>query len=185
MRAIIKASIRLIIVYLFISLILVLNNGISQVIINDRNFNFPSDESYVTTGIIAVVIATLVSTFILIVLWLKTDWIVRKLAGEIDERQLVISTSNVDLFQVGLKFLGFFLIFNSIPRVLGQIAFEISLPDEPELVVTTSSSVIRQFVTDGARILIGFGLLFWESRVKRMVSNIRDIPKPQRLMNKS
>ena len=71
---------------------------------------------------IAITIAIfLIGILIIYFMWNKLDWLVGIIAGNYNENELVIKTSNDDLIKVVFGILGIYLIVTEIPTVAGLI----------------------------------------------------------------
>ena len=127
MRSLTKVAIRIILIFLFLKIIVALYNQITYYLIYLNRY--PS-EGYLLE-ILILVGAGIVGTLILWILWWKTDWLVRVLAGNIPDDLLVVSTSNLDLFKVIIRIIGIYLIVTTIPHLIGLIGYRLSFPSEP------------------------------------------------------
>ena len=126
MRSLIKAAIRIIIILFFFQLLRQFLSAISS-------FTYMSHYSgYEDIAFpLAIVIATgIVAIIVLVVLWIKTDWLVKVIAGDLNENELVINTSNSDLIKTALRILGLFLLITSIPELLGLASYHIRIENE-------------------------------------------------------
>jgi hypothetical protein len=127
MRSLTKVAIRIILIFLFLNMIVALfNHGSSIWIFLPR---ITGEDIYPQIFILAG--AGLIGTLILGILWWKTDWLVKVIAGNIPDDSLVVSTSNLDLFKVALRIIGIFLVVTTIPQLIGLIGYRLSFPSEP------------------------------------------------------
>jgi hypothetical protein len=114
MRAIIKTVIRIIILVIGIQLVFALFNESSWFFTDNV---FSDKNSLKLIGIIiGVCIAELAALF---VIWKKTDWLVKILAGDIDDNIVAINTSNLALVSIALQILGIYMVVNFLPDLLG------------------------------------------------------------------
>ena len=118
MKSHIKVIIRIILIFLLLDLLIMLTSY--SAMISTYGDMYPELLIYIGVGIIG--------TLILGFLWWQTDWLVSVLAGNLPEDSLVISTSNLDLFKMALRLLGFFLIFSALPDLVGHIGYRLSFP---------------------------------------------------------
>jgi hypothetical protein len=151
MRVIIKAIIRIIILVLGIQLLFALLGYISSIFYNTEAFR-DDKVFYIISGVDIAGLA------ILCIIWWKTDWLVKILAGNIDDSALIINISNVDFITVALQIIGVYLVVTSIPDFLGLAVYHILIHDKfpgyelSELEVQET----KQWVITIATFLIGF-----------------------------
>jgi hypothetical protein len=124
MRIIIKAVIRIIILVLVIQLLVSLFKDISWVFYNTEQLG----EAFFYLGVLPGV--DIAGLAILCVIWWKTDWLVKILAGNIDDRALMINTSSVDFITVAIQIIGIYLVVTSIPDFVGLAVYHIQINDK-------------------------------------------------------
>jgi hypothetical protein len=78
---------------------------------------------YCSGGLLLLAAAAL----ILFIGWWRTDWVARKMIGDMDESQLVISGNSEEIYKVLIKFLGVYLIVTSLSFVLGHLPWVLVL----------------------------------------------------------
>ncbi|MFH1032275.1 MAG: hypothetical protein V1767_06920 [Chloroflexota bacterium] len=159
MRSIIKAALRVVIVFAFLEIVASLVKSIGSLL----TFRHIPDAQDLSTFYVNISIASLIGLLILWAMWWKTDAIVRILVGNISENELVINTSNLDLIKVSMRILGIYLLATSIPDLFGLIAYHIQNVNlyvelnniDPKL----QADEIKWWVTTGVTILIGIWLV--------------------------
>jgi hypothetical protein len=118
---------------------------------------------------VITLVLSIIGIIVLSVLWWKTDWFMRILAGEISDQEPVISISKPELFDFAIRILGIYLVVRYIPLLIGLIAYRISIaiasPEEFYLYNTPLVYEIEQWVVVSFYILIG---LFLASGIKGM-----------------
>ncbi|RPJ63891.1 MAG: hypothetical protein EHM12_01175 [Dehalococcoidia bacterium] len=160
MRTLIKAVVRIVIALMawgwFLSLV--------QTIFSFANFI--SHPEY-GTGLgqylfmSAALILLIGGAVLLVLLWRNTDWLVGVLAGNIDEKQLVINTTNLDLITVVLRILGISLIFTALPALAGHIVNQAIITNGPfQVAPDVQARAVESMITTGGTILIGVWLLY-------------------------
>jgi hypothetical protein len=111
MRSVIKAAIRLLALFFGIGLFFqVLNTLISGWQIQDMSVIFFCE----------LLLIVVVGFGILFLMWNKSDWLVKVLAGNIDDNTLVIRTSNSELMSVAFRITGFYIFINSLPLLVSR-----------------------------------------------------------------
>jgi hypothetical protein len=170
MRSIVKAVIRIILIFLFLeSLLVIIRYGGT---IWSAGLDSP-DWYFYRYLLILVAVEAIIILFIW-VLWWKTGWIVRRFIGETSDDSLVISTSNLNLFIVAIRILGIFLIINALSDIIGNIVYYYTydkmVPDvvKPELTTT----LIRGLSTSGATLIFGLILAFVGTKVFNPLVNL-------------
>jgi hypothetical protein len=180
MKSIIKAAIRIIIIIIFVrSLVMLVNNlaNLRVMSVQIQLYDEPQSTIYYLYGI--YIVGFLVVTAILFLIWKKTDWIVKILAGGLNENELNINTSNMDLIKVAMYILGMYLIVTSIPDLFGLLAYHLRLTgEESELIYTAQqkASTIQHFVTSGITIVIGTWLVLGNRGIAKAIDNILNAP---------
>lgn len=169
MRSIIKAAIRIIIVIMFLKSLLGLVNNLSGVLINPALYEYRY--SFYTVAISLAIIFT--GMLILYLLWRKTDWLVRIIAGNINENEVVISTSNLDLIKVAMRILGIYLLVTSVPTLIGMISYHLSLGSE---FPRQMAMILKDYVTEVITILIGAWLVLGTKGINKVVDNVLNAP---------
>jgi hypothetical protein len=112
MRTLIKAGIRIIIILMTLEILL---SSVSNLVYY-LTFSAPyesADLNYFVGSIGSVTFSFLVTVLILFIVWRKTDWLTRLVAGEINDSELTINTNNVELITVAVRILGIiFVVIN-------------------------------------------------------------------------
>ncbi|MBM4432986.1 MAG: hypothetical protein FJ025_03210 [Chloroflexi bacterium] len=158
MRTIIKVALRIVIILAFIQVLQFLINNVSYSLVSSRMIPYEDVPYPLAYSLIIFITPAAVAIAILVLLWRKTDWLVKVLAGNIDENALVINTSNSDFIKVVMRVLGIILIFISIPNLFGMIAYSASnsvffsgLTIPPQM----QSNEIERWVTVAVKLLVG------------------------------
>ena len=167
MRSVVKAAIRIVLIYLFLTALLPLIQFFSVVLADTSDMPGIYTYSYFVFPVVLYIL-------ILCVLWWKTNWLVRFLAGSAPDDSLVITTSNIDLFIVALRILGIFLIVNAIADLIGLISYHFSIHEiYPEFIGTNMElDWIRELATNITTLVIGLVLAFSGSKLFNPFRNL-------------
>ncbi len=174
MRFIIKAAIRIIILIMGLRLLLILFNYISSLFYDTGIFRDENIFGYLGT-FLGVDIAGLI---VLGILWWKTDWLVKKFYGNIEDSSLVINTSNIDFITVTIQIIGIYLVVTSIPDFAGLAVYHFQMQtkfpgfDLSEFQVQET----KQWITTSVTFVIG---LLLASSSKWFVKKIQGAEKPE------
>jgi hypothetical protein len=171
MKTLIKAVVRIFIIAAFLSLFNTLLNMISNSVFSSGVFKeYPW--AYIS-GFIAVAIAAV----LLFVLWRKTDWVIRRIVGDIDDHEISINTTNLDLIRVAMFIFGIVWVVTSISGLIGfgyfitgapsyyENAWSIVGPDERARIITGQTEPIIKFV-------VGMWLVFGNRSVVAIFNRI-------------
>ena len=122
----------------------------------------------------------LVLLIVLALTWIKTDRIVRFVAGPIRGNEITIDTSNIDLLTVALSIFGVYLIVNALGDLAYMYSYQWQLRVSTPRGVTPSDSAWEtgKLVMDILRILIGTGFIMGKNGIKRTWKWFNDIGKP-------
>lgn len=156
-------------------------NGLANIVNLLVHPEFSSDfNTYLGSAIIIGV--ALIGALILYILWRKTDWLVKKLAGDINENELVINTSNLDLINVVMRVIGMFLILISIPKLVGLIVYRGVLANAYTDVLLASNaramaSEIKEWITNIGTLLIGLWLALGGAGIVQVFNKIWNYTK--------
>ena len=158
MRSIIKVAMRVIIVFMLIRLL-----GLAVNIWSGYSMNLYGDETpeEITAFFIGLIVVYFFALAALVLLWFKTNWLVRIFAGNADEHAMVIETSESSLLRVALRIIGFYLIAISIPTLLGEVASQwvwASTYGEVPYIQHDVSSYIARWVKMIFTLLVGIWL---------------------------
>jgi len=158
MHTLIKVAVRLLIIFMSLELLIFFTNSLAMVL---SVFEYGSEfESYLVLAIIIGV--TLAGAIILYFAWRKSDWLVKKLAGDINENELVINTSNLDLINVVMRIVGMVLIIVFIPKLAGLIVYRgvlVYAYQDIGFSSNATASEIKEWITVIASFLIGLWLV--------------------------
>jgi hypothetical protein len=157
MRGIITAGVRILTIYLFINILVILGNDFF-IIWNTRNL--PGETNSMNISIFVSV--CLVIIFILWVIWVKASSLSRFLAGDIDDNNIVIQSTSVDIMKVAMRILGFCLIATTLPTLLGLAAYHIRIINgdwRMPISESTQAAEIKSWVIATVTILIGIWLV--------------------------
>lgn len=158
MRSIIKSAIRIIIIFIFIRSLLSFINSIVPLLNDSRYYRTQQD---ILNGWGILLIAFLIGTLVLWILWWKADFLTRILTENLNDNKLVINTSNTELIKVALILLGIFLVVDSIPGIMGLIGYHIRLTSVDEGLISTPQSQadeLRLWIIPVVTVLIGLAL---------------------------
>jgi hypothetical protein len=177
MRSLIRAAVRIIIIVMFILMVKMLLINAQWIAMNWHD----SDSQYLYSQIGITAGQFVVYSAILALLWIKTDWIVRVIAGNIDDNEIVISTSNLDLVKVAMQILGMVLLATSVPVLLGFIAYHFRIThlyEELELSVTATqyATELRSFVEYIVKLVLGTWLLLGTRGITRAIDKVMNAP---------
>ena len=129
MKTIIRTTIRIILIVMALQLLSLIYNSAMNILVYQQSYNYEYavHPSFITLAL------SIAGILVLSILWWKTDWLMRMLAGEISDQELVISTSKPELFDFAIRILGIYLIVKYIPLLMGLIAYRVAaiiVPDE-------------------------------------------------------
>jgi len=177
MRSIIRAAIRIILIVFCVQLVLSLINQINIAIINERRFGYENSSYNVDVEIGILVAAFIIGIVILYFLWRKTDWLVRVLAGEMDDSVLTVNTTNLDLISVAIRLLGIYLLATLIPRLIGDIQFYFSIQEIlSDAYASDKAAAIKPIIVNTITILIGAGMVMGTRRITKTIDKIMNLP---------
>ena len=174
MRSIIKTAVRIIILIMFVMLLKIVLSNVQWVIMLPR-LGIEQNLLYYT-GVIGGLF--IIGTLVLYFLWRKTDWIVRTIAGDLNDNELVIKTSNLDLLKVAMRMFGIFLLVTSIPELIGLSAYHIRLTTASELIYSPveQATTIMNFVSSIITIAIGAWLVIGTRGIAKVIDNVMNAP---------
>ena len=175
MRSIIKAAVRVIIIIIFVSLLKHVISTLQWLITIPNNYMIPQDLPYLI-GIVGG--PFIIFTLILYFLWRNTDWIVRVIAGNLNDNELVIKTSNLDLVKVFMRIFGIFLIVTSIPELFGLAVYHIVLiiPDELMYSPISRATTLMNIVTIVLTMGVGTWLVIGTRGITKVIDNVMNAP---------
>lgn len=155
MHTLVKAGVRLVIIFVSLQLLTYFANSLISIL---SMLQFSAD-LYSYLGLTVMLAVTIVSALILYFAWRKSDWLVTKLAGDVEEKEIVISTNNADLTNVVLRIVGMVLILIFTPKLIGLVANRVVAVYMPYLGSANPTPwEIQQWVTVIGTILIGIWL---------------------------
>lgn len=170
MRSIVKAIIRIILVFLFVEMLLAF--------IRYGGIIWSSTSRYsdwdIYPEILILIGAQAIAFLVLWILWWKTDWLVRFLVRKAPDDSLVITTSNLDLFIVALRILGIFLIVTAVADLVGHISYYLSFDKTyPEAIRSqVNNDLIRNLSVSITTLIIGLVLAFSGSKLFNPLRNL-------------
>jgi hypothetical protein len=174
MRTAIRAIIRVIIIIIFIQALITLIYSIANVY---SYFKWAAEDYNLAVPIGIMVGVMLLATLILFVLWRKTDWLVRITAGEISEKELVITTSNLDLYKVAIRILGMYLVVTALPDLIGLFGYHLTIPRQSDYYILSgeiNASEIRELLIIGVRLIAGIVLIIGSRKIVSTIDKIWD-----------
>ena len=171
MRTIIKAIIKIIALVFVLQLLSPFVSHLSY-LSNSYIANFGYQWVYIGSMLILLIIAALLIYFG----WFKVDKIANLLVRNLDENQLAISTTNLDLIKVVMCFFGIWLIIKALPDLLGLLSYHTywarylipGVEQDPGIV----SNEIKELVIQSITLVIGIFLLFGNSIVAKGLVNL-------------
>jgi hypothetical protein len=173
MRTLIKAAVRLVIILMFFHLFLYIGNSLAMLIdfftVNQFTI-FNNHYYYLAVPVIVFVIGVLILWY----LWLNTDWLAEFIAEDIDEHEIVIKTSNLDLIKVVFRIMGMYLIVTQIPTIVGLSVSHVILEKYTSGIVTSLVGEIKQWIITVGTVLIGLWLLFGGKGIVEMIDRQSD-----------
>jgi hypothetical protein len=171
MRLAIKAFIRILLIFIALQTVLHIVNYVHNMLFYHRMY--PEDYD-LFLPVIILVAAVLILILVIYVLWWKTDWLVRVVSGRTREKELVITTSNLDLFKVAMRILGIVLLVNAIPTLIGLIGYHFSIPQEYREFSSYSQSAgeIKEFIIVGVKILFGVWLIVGSKGIVKAIDKV-------------
>ena len=172
MRSIIKAAVRVIILIMFVMLLKFIMYS-AQSIMMAPALGIDIDLLFYTSSILGPFI---IGTLVLYFLWRKTDWIVRIIAGNLNDNELVIKTSNLDLLKVAMRLFGIYLLIASIPDLFGLLTYYIRMNNELMYTAHVQATTLRSSVSNIITIGIGVWLVIGTRGIAKVIDNIMDAP---------
>jgi hypothetical protein len=170
MRLAVKAFIRIFLIYIALQMAYYITNYISNMFFYRRAYPGDYDLFF---HVIFLVASSLIVLLVIYVLWWKTDWLVRVLLGRTRDRELIISTSNLDLFRVAMRILGIVLLVNAIPELIGLAGYHFSIPEEMRLIgYPDSASEVREFIIVGVKIIFGIFLVVGTRKIVDTIDKV-------------
>jgi hypothetical protein len=124
---------------------------------------------------VSIIVGLVITGLIIYFGWWKTDKIVGFLAGDLDENQLVINTSNLDLYKVIISIFGIWLIIDAIPGLIGIIASQIYCSNNKSIFGSYQDvfgNNIRLGVIQLVELIIGIFLVTGNFVVVKVLRNI-------------
>ena len=153
MKAIIRTTIRIILIIMALQLLSLIYSSAMNILVYQPSYSY----DYTVHPSVITLALSITGILVLLILWWKTDWLMRVLAGEISDQELVISSSKLELFDFAIRILGIYLIVRYIPLLIGLIAYRISIVitslEEPYM--PPIAYEIERWVTTSFYILIG------------------------------
>jgi hypothetical protein len=158
MRVIIKTAVRVIIIVMALKLLYAGFNLANTVILYQR-YELP-----LPVYIFVIVLGLFILGVLLLwLLWWKTDWLVKILAGDIDEQELIINTTNLDLFWLAIRILGVYILVGAVSDLFGRVAYQIYIENQLEglrfLSPEEQAMEISQWIKVVVTVLIGVFLV--------------------------
>ena len=183
MRMIIKAIVRVVIVLSAVRFLTYLASIPGGIAVESRYAAEPAGPWVYAA---ASAVAAVLWAGVLSVLWVKTDWIVRRIAGEIPDTELAVTTSNTELYSVILRAVGAYLIATSIPGLAGMVgrslSIAISRPAYPFAYGTDMPVQVEAWVTGMVTLVVGLVLVTGNGGIAKAGRKVRDFldfpPKP-------
>ena len=172
MKVIIRTTIRIILIIMALQLLSLIYGSAMNMLVYQPSYSY----EYAVHPSVITLALSITGILVLAVLWWKTDWLMRVLAGEIGDQELVISISKPELFDFAIRILGIYLIVKYIPLLMGLIAYRVAAIIVPEehLSYMPQTYEIEWWVKISFYILIGIFLTSGMKGMKtigRIISN--------------
>lgn len=155
MKAIIRTTIRIILIIMALQLLNLIYNSAMNILVYQPSYIY----DYSVHPSVITLTLSITGILVLLILWWKTDWLMRVLAGEISDQGLVINIPKLELFDFAIRILGIYLIVRYIPLLIGLIAYRISIaitsPEEFYIYYTPVAYEIERWVSTSFYIIIG------------------------------
>ncbi len=168
MRSIIKAAIRIVIIVIAIDSLARFVNFAGSTIYYSRT----SPEVFPALSWLLPAIAIILAA-IFFLLWRYSDWLVKKIAGNLDENTLVITGTGMDLINLAMRILGIVLVVTTIPDLVGIASAAIvnqnyysGIPPETQIIYP------KTWITAAMRLLLGAWLIFGADGIIRTIKVI-------------
>jgi hypothetical protein len=156
MKVLAKAIIRIVLVFALINVLVILILGLVAV------FREAYGGNTLFYAIAEIVMVALVGFVLLLMAWVNTDYIVRKVVGNTYGKHIEITTSNVNLMGVAMSMIGIWLIVSVIPDFLGTIArhyyYTSQLLYPNNLPADMRADEIQGLVVSGVKLVLGLWL---------------------------
>ena len=123
MRALLRAIFRVFLIFAFIQLTSYLINFISN--FSPNNYNGLPEDYNSLPYILGATIVYIVLTFVLLLLWWKTDRVIKFVSGDISDNEIVIHTSNDELYRVIMQIIGIIIVILNVPEFLVTLCYNI------------------------------------------------------------
>lgn len=163
MRTLTRAAVRIILAIMFLQTFFTALNYL----VNLSRYSVQS----IGLGLLLILGVSVISFIILGLLWWRTEWLVNLLAGRVSNHELIITTTNTDFFRVSLRVLGFYLLADAIPALLGMLGHHLYYSSLDIYSDSIIAGNIRDLITIGAKILIGIGLIIGTRGISKTASN--------------
>jgi hypothetical protein len=173
MRSLIKAIFRVFLVIAFFQTIWILINFVSRLYTPGNIYgNFESTDKLQSLGIAAGIF--IVVTIALVLLWRKTDTIIKMVAGNISDNEIVINTTNSELYRIIMRVLGIIIIVTNVPSFLVTLGYNFLyikiINDVPYEI--SASGIITELLIRGISILLGIWLIIGNKSIVNAKNNI-------------
>lgn len=173
MRLAVKACIRIIIIFIALQAFFSFLNYASSMIFNYQVY---SEDYNLPFQVAVLAVSALVVAAVLGVLWWRTNWVVNVLVGRMPERELVVSTSNLDLVRVAMRILGIVLLVFAVPELIGLIGYHFSVQDEfgGTVLYYNTADEVRDLIIAVVKILLGVWLLVGTRKIVKAIDKVWD-----------
>jgi hypothetical protein len=164
MRGLAKIGLRLMLIYIFIT---TLTSGINYSVSAWSSYAEVSGVRYYSFSWypLVYIFGYIIALGLIVWVFLKSEAIINWLAGNTEDTQIVLSTSNEDLFNFLLRFLGIILVIQNAAWLLGFLGYWAAFiaPNHGKLDV--ASSEITSLFTHGLTVVAGVVLIMGTSRI--------------------
>ena len=160
MRTLLKVGLRVFSILTFLNLIEVTLINIGTY----TSMNFGNN----APGIVSLSIMFLLVTAVLLIIWIKADWLVGVIAGKVDDQVLSIKASSSEITSIILRSLGIYFILRAIPQIAGQITYQVTANSHSSgFGYSLTPSDYRNWAVQLLTFAIGLALVVGAGRMKK------------------
>ena len=176
MKTTFKVVIRVITLFISVCLLDFLIRSIRSAI---NNQNITPDQNLVFT-LAMVLVACLIPYVLLIILWIKSDWLAAILNGNTHEN---LPISSAELFRISLVFLSAYLFIQSIPNLLEVTAYRLnvfSLYKGASISSVSAANALSKQVSENLSLLICISLALGTKELTKLFASIGRFLDPKK-----
>ena len=177
MKTIIKVAVRVITLLMSAYLLDFLVSNIRSAI-NNQNVNPDQNLVFILT---LILVACLIPYLLLIILWIKSDWLAAVLTGKTNEN---FPISAAELFRISLVFLSVYLFIQSIPSLLEVTAYRVNAFGLFKGASVSNASIsvneLSNLVSENLSLLICVSLALGTKELTKLFASIGRFVDPKR-----